>query len=149
VDIRFVDIRFAGTLFVDIRSAATLFADTLSEKAARIAPPSSLATTIRGCTAREELGKAQSDALGSVLGVSWLLFHAEYRFAPPRVLAHRRTATDTEFASAADADFPALQVVKSHPKSDSVSLGKASTRSSARKPGYLTFPVVELRVSVA
>jgi hypothetical protein len=63
VDIRFagtlfVDIRFAGTLFVDIRSAATLFADTLSEKAARIAPPSSLATTIRGCTAREELGKA-------------------------------------------------------------------------------------------
>jgi hypothetical protein len=60
VDIRFVDIRFAGTLFVDIRSAATLFAGTLSEKAARIAPPSSLATTIRGCTAREELGKAQS-----------------------------------------------------------------------------------------
>jgi hypothetical protein len=47
VDIRFVDIRFAGTLFVDIRSAATLFADTLSETAALIAPPSSLATTIR------------------------------------------------------------------------------------------------------
>ena len=84
-----------------------------------------------------------------MLGVSWLLFHAEYRFAPPRVLAHRRTATDAEFVLAADADFPALQVVKSHPKSDSVSLGKASTRSSARKPGYLTFPVVELRVSVA
>ena len=87
MDIRFVDIRFAGTLFVDIRSAATLFADTLSEKAARIAPPSSLATTIGGCTAREELGKAPSDALGSALGVSWRLFHAEYRFAPPRVLA--------------------------------------------------------------
>ena len=28
-------------------------------------------------------------------------------------------------------------------------LSKASTRSSERKPGYLTFPVVELRVSVA
>ena len=47
------------------------------------------------------------------------------------------------------ADFGRLQVVKSRPKFDSVSLGKASTRSSARKPGYLTFPVVELRVSVA
>jgi hypothetical protein len=57
-----VDILFVGILFVDTRSAvirfavirfaATLFvgilcADTLSEGAARIAPPSSLATTIR------------------------------------------------------------------------------------------------------
>jgi hypothetical protein len=39
--------------------------------------------------------------------------------------------------------------VKSGPKSDSVCQKKASTRSSARKPGYLTFPVVGLRVSVA
>jgi hypothetical protein len=52
-----VDILFVGILFVDTRSAvirfaATLFvgilcADTVSEGAARIAPPSSLATTIR------------------------------------------------------------------------------------------------------
>jgi hypothetical protein len=50
---------------------------------------------------------------------------------------------------AATRRFRTVQVVKSCPKSDSVSIGKASTRSSARKPGYLTFPVVGLRVSVA
>ena len=43
----------------------------------------------------------------------------------------------------------ALRLVKSHQKSDSVCISKASTRSSERKPGYLTFPVVKLRVSVA
>ena len=41
------------------------------------------------------------------------------------------------------------RVVKSWQKSDRVCHRQASTRSSARKPGYLTFPVVELRVSVA
>ena len=41
------------------------------------------------------------------------------------------------------------RLVKSCQKSDSVWHRQASTRSSARKPGYLTFPVVELRVSVA
>ena len=40
-------------------------------------------------------------------------------------------------------------LVKSCQMSDSVWHRQASTRSSARKPGYLTFPVVELRVSVA
>ena len=40
-------------------------------------------------------------------------------------------------------------LVKSCQISDSVWHRQASTRSSARKPGYLTFPVVELRVSVA
>ena len=40
-------------------------------------------------------------------------------------------------------------LVKSCQISDSVWHRQASTRSSARKPGYLTFPVVELLVSVA
>jgi hypothetical protein len=71
VGILFVDTRSAATLFVGILFADTLFADTLSEGAALIAPSSSLATTNSiGCTAREGLGKAQSDALRSVLGVS-------------------------------------------------------------------------------
>jgi len=43
---------------------------------------------------------------------------------------------------------PARKASEIGRKSDSVAVGKASTRSSARKPGYLTFPVVGPRVSV-
>ena len=92
MDILFVDILFADIRSAVTRSAATLFvgilfADIPSEGAALMAPPSSLAATIRGLHRSRGVRKTQSDAVGPVLGVSGGLFHAEYRFAPPRVLA--------------------------------------------------------------